>query len=449
MKSFPPSPKGHWLLGHAPAFKNDPLNLLLNSHKTLGDVFSLKFGPTKCYVLIHPDHVRHVLQTHAENYDTQFHAHNYLREVFGDGLLTSEGPSWKKQRQTAQNELHYNKIVKLAPPMIEAIEETLKRWDVFCKQEKIFNLHIEMNRLAIRVLDKTLFGVNLSEEEIDLIRLSMLNVSQSLLKRTRSFINLPLWIPSENNLRLNKFSRNLRDITQKILTTYQNGGGIKDGLIDHITKGDTLKNNDNLCHRKIIDQLLTFLVTGYATTAITMTWTFYLLNQHKDIEKKLQSEINSSLGQGLTNYEDLKKLRYLEQILKESLRLYTPVWRIIRRSIKKDQIGPYTIPSNSLIMVSPYVTHRHPQFWDNPEAFQPHRFDPSNKNNIYPSAYFPFGMGPRSCVGYHLATMEAQLAIAMIKRKFKLKFLSQNCIKPDPLLGLPPKQPIMVSLAKS
>ncbi len=446
MKKNPPGPLGHYLFGSLRDLQHDPLGLFMNSHKQWGDIVRFRFGPSYCYLLIHPEYIKQAFQDHSENYCKKTRGYKYLQLGVQDGIFTSEGEVWKKQRQLAQTAFRSEQVAKMIPKMAEAIQPIVHRWESLTKNQNTIDLHSEMSHLTLTIVDRTLFRMNW-QKEINTIADAMKFIDHFLAKRTRRLFNVPLCFPINENRSFLKNIKSLHGIAQDVIEKYRNTSGEEEGLITMIASGHGLNGQKSHREKSLREQILTFMVIGHETTAIALTWTFYLIAQHPHVEKKIHAELDTLPGDKTPSYEDLLKLKYTEQVLKESLRLFPPAWQLARSSIQEDEIGSYRIAPRTTVVISPYVTHRHPDFWGDPEVFRPERFDPSQEKNIHPFAYLPFGIGPRKCTGQHFALLESKLAISLLLSKFKLKLYPHCHVTANPLLSLPPRDPITMIIS--
>ena len=449
LKRTPPAPQGHWLLGNLYHLQNDPLGLLIRNQKEFGDIIRFRFGPRNCYFLAHPDYIKHIFQTKAENYSKQTRGHNYLKLLLGEGLITSEGKLWQHQRQSAQMELRSEQVNHMIPNMVEAIQNTTQKLESMAEQNTTIDVHLEMARLALRVVDKTLFKIGFEDQEIDTIIYAMDFLDQSLSKRTRRILNLPLSIPSPDNLTFKKNLNNIKNIIRTIVKKYKCQKMQHKGLINQIFNDTTPVNCPFNGDQRIENEIITFLLSSHVSTSIALSWTWYLLSQHPEVRSHLHQEIALILKNSITSVEDLTLLTYTEQIIYESLRLYPPIWLTIRHAVHKDEIGGYDIPAGATVMLSRYITHRHPKFCEEPDLFNPERFSSDKRKNIHPFSFFPFGGGPRRCIGSHFAMMELKLAIAMLASRFKFASLPQHSVQVHPLISLTPRRSLKMSLSRS
>jgi len=447
MKKIPPGPSGNILLGNYFDLNYDFLGTLFKAFKKYGNIVRLHIAWRSSYLISHPDFIKHVWMTNTHYYKNRIKTQKYVRGIFGDGLILSDGKSWKKQRPVVQAELHHKKIVGMIPDISQAIEESLNLLEESHRQNKNIDLYPAMVQLTMRVADRTLFGIGLNEE-IDTLRTSINFLSNVAVKRTTRIINTPLFFPLKEHIRYKKELKTTQRVMQDILTKYRNNGSEKKGLLSGIIANTSMPIGSPEDDRRIRFELLALLWSSYETTALALTWTWYLLSQHPEVEEKLHAELDSVLGNRTPTYEDLDKLSYTRQVFKESLRLYPPAWILQRKSINKDSIGGFDVPPNTVIFACPFIIHRHPDFWEEPDKFMPERFDDKYKDKIYPFAYIPFGGGPRSCTGFHLAMTEGQLAIAMIAQKYRLKLATEEKIEVKPEFVLYPKNPILMTISQ-
>ena len=434
-----PGPTGHDFLCILPGLVRDPLKCMLGLLGEYGDVVCVghrRFQPI--YLLSHPDHIKHVLQDNHLNYG-KGKLYNAMKRLLGEGLVTSEGETWHRQRRFSQPAFRHQHDEEFGRVMVDATAAMLERWPARADEGRAFDVREEMRNLTLDILLKSLFSTNLeshaeklcpalstAEEEISLV--SSLNPLHLQLKR----------LPTPANLR---FKRALRTIDK---FAYQ--------LIDERRRsshqyGDLLslwlaprENGEKLSDQLVRDAMITLVDSGYDSTAGAMTWTWYLLSRNPAVQRKLHAELSSVLGGSPARFEDLPKLPYTKMVVQETLRLYPSAWAIARVATKDDEIDGYFIPARSLIVISPYVAHRRPASWENPEGFDPERFSPERSNDRHRFSYFPFGGGPRLCLGSSFAMMEAQLVVATVAARWRLDLVPGPSIEPKPRISLRPEQ---------
>ena len=447
-----PGPRGLPFLGSVLPAWRDPLTLFLESRARYGDVVRFKFGPFQYYLVNDPNVVKHVLVDNPKAYRK---SRNYLglKVVLGEGLLTSEGDHWRRQRKLTQPAFHRDKLAGFANQMATATRDMLTRW----KSEgdaKSFCVHTEMMRLTFRIVGLTLFSADVDGEASDVGQ--ALNVAMHWANDyAESMIRIPPFIPTPANLRFKKAKKTLDDIVFRLIAE-RRAAAAKSGDFGSDLLGMLMAATEEpdasggapragMDDQQLRDEIITMILAGHETTANLLSWTFYLLSKHPDMERRLREEAQRVLGDREPVLEDVKGLELTRMVLEEALRLYPPAWVFERQAITADKLGDYAIEPGAIVGLCPYTLHRHPDHWENPEGFDPERFRPERAAARPRYAYLPFGGGPRTCVGNHFAMMEAQILLAMIVREQRLELVPSHRVELDPMITLRPKHGIMVT----
>jgi cytochrome P450 len=407
---------------------SDPLEFLMSLSKR-GDVVRYTTGYFPACLINHPDYIRHVFQTG-----------NYVRGallklVLGEGLLASEGPYWRSQRRLMQPSFQHERITQLGAMMTQITRGRLERWENHARARRPIDMEDEMTDLTLRIIGKTLFGIDWNDE-LDGLREAITLLVDDGGYFSRTLVGVPYQVDPSRNRRfanaLRALDQIVYDVIDKRSRSEERFDDLLSVLLSHADRGTGVRLND----RQVRDEFVTMLVAGHVTTANMLAWTWYLLSQHSLIERRLHEELESVLGGRLPSVQDLPKLQYARMILQETLRLYPPVWLVGRRALQADNIGPYHFSANATVVVSSYVTHRHPDYWEVPDQFIPERFLPERSAGRHPLAYFPFGGGHHTCIGNHLAMMEGQLVLATIAQRYRFRVVPGKAIAPEPLLTL-------------
>ncbi len=429
----PPGPRGHKLIGCLLDVRQDRLKFVEKATREFGDLVCFMMGPKRLYLLSHPDHIKHVLCNRPEN----FHKGLGLEEakpLLGQGLLTSEGDLWARQRRQLQTIFRGTQMDGYGGVMIDVIPALLARWRELEDLGRPVEVHQEMARFTLTILGKTMFGADL-EKVADEVAADLGLITSWAMTRMTAFIKIPWRLPTPRNWRaqraLRRLNRVVDDLLAGRLSTEQGGE-----WFTHLKSRSDASGDAKAGDQQIRDEVMTLLLAGYETTAATLTWTFYLLSQHAEVERRLHQEIDSVIGDRCPGIEDLPRLVYTRMIIEEVLRLYPPVWLIPRRALAEDCIGGYTIPAGSDVLLSIYSMHRHPEFWSNPDQFDPNRFSTDQKAQQVPQSYMPFGAGPRVCLGSRFGMMEAILVLTMITQKYRLELSYNRRIEPVTTLTL-------------
>ncbi|HEX9680544.1 MAG TPA: cytochrome P450 [Anaerolineales bacterium] len=438
LRQMPPGPAGHPLLGSLPEFRRGPLQLYLNAARRFGDVVSIRFGPTRTYFFHHPAHVRHILQDHARNYGRNVFTNAVLSLLAPDSLITLDGESWLARRRLAQPAFHRKRIGALAQGMSESALALAARWREPAHEGRPLDMAHEMMRLTLHIAGKTLFGVNVSGEA-NAIGRAVTEGVQYFAYRSRTVFPLPLWMPTPRNRRFRAAGRLLDQVVGEIIRQHRSRGEYGEDLLSLLMQAVDDETGAHLGDRELRDEVRSMMGAGHETTANLLTWAFYLLSQHPDAEARMHHELDEALAGRPPGFDDLAALPYTRRVLDETLRLYPPAWAMARTSIEADEVGGYAIPARAGITLSAYVTHRRPDFWPEPERFDPDRFTPEQAHARPAFAYFPFGGGPRQCIGNVFALTEAVLVLATLAQRFSLRLVPGHPVSPEPLMTLRPR----------
>jgi cytochrome P450 len=419
-KRLPPGPRGYPLVGMVPKLVQDPLKSFSDAAQQYGDVVKMDIGPTNIFLLRHPDHVHQVLREKSANYVRGGGAWETLGLLFGNGLAVSEGEFWKRQRRLMQPQFHQKRLARTVPAMRSTIERELALWQDRADGAQRLDLVDEMKHLTMSVFLTAMFGTDITPEDA---KLAGESISQSLsyVQARMLFHWLPSWMPLPGARKFHRAMRSLDRIVRGMIASHGDGSGADDLLSLLMTARS--EDGEVMSHDQVRDEIFTFFIAGYETTATAMMWTFYLLCQHPEVERRLRAEVNEVLGGRDPSYEDVAKLRYTSLVIHEAMRIYPPVWIIMRQSLEDDKIGKYFLPAGSLLVVLPHIVHRHPDFWSDPEVFKPERFAEMPVAQRHRRAYMPFGLGPHQCIGNHFALIEATLILAMAAQRYKMKLV--------------------------
>lgn len=427
MPETAPGPQGDPLLGNLRAFRRDVLGLMLESTRQYGDVVRFRIGPLVVHLVNHPDHVAHVLQTHAANYDKNTRSSAKIRAIAGESLLTSNGPAWQRQRRLIQPAFHRQRIAAFATDMTRLTAAMLQHW----QPGQPLDVSSEMMRLTYTIVGKTLLGAEVGPDSAA-VEQAMDTMLTHTFNRWGRILDLPDGFPSPGNRRFRRALGTVDNIVYRIIAEHRRGGGDPHDLLSMLLEVRDEQTGATLGDQELRNQAITFLLAGHETTANALSWTFYLLSQHPEVERQLRVELAAVLGGRTPTVDDLARLPYTTMVIEESMRLYPPIWAMERRAIADDVIGGFRIPAGSSVIVSPYVLHRQPQFWPEPDTFDPTRFRAGRPR----VAYIPFGGGPRYCIGNEFAMMEARLIVPMVLQAFQLTLGPGHRVEPQPGITL-------------
>ena len=435
----PPGPKGRFLLGSAIEIARDWLGFYKGCAEEYGDVVCVHLAHVPVYMIVHPRDIETVLVTNAANF-TKSADYRALARVLGRGLLTSEGDFWKRQRSLIQPAFHRQNILGYSAVMTQAAGRMLDSWPE--KGER--NIHDDLMRVTLDIVSQCLFGAEVAAVAEQVGRAMevvterfMVNASLAMLFR----FEIPVFFAPREWRAIRK----LNEIIGSIIRKRRSSGQPREDLLDMLLRVRDADGNP-MSDAQLRDEVMTLFLAGHETTAIALSWACYLVAQNPHIEAKLAEELQAVLGGRVPAPEDLPRLRYTEMVIKEAMRLYPAVWGIGRRAIEECELGGYRVPAGSNVFILQWRTQRDPRFFPDPDRFDPERWreDPVRSGKIPRFAYFPFGGGPRVCVGASFAMMEVTLLLAMMQQRFHLEIVPGHPIEIFASVTLRPKYGIRV-----
>ncbi|MDG3004649.1 cytochrome P450 [Paludisphaera mucosa] len=425
--------------------RTDPLGFLLDGRRRFGDVFRFQVGPFVIHLLAHPDHVKRVLVDEQANYERGW-AYNIPRLAAGEGLVTTDGPAWRRLRRMIQPAFHRQKIEAMAVAMTDATEVLRRRWRARPSGEGPLDVAAEFIDLTLRIVGRTLLGVDLGGAA-DRIGPAIATAMEYVQYRIDNMLAPPLVFPTRRNLRFRRAMGRLDALVFEIIAGRRREPcRDADDLLARLLAARDEETGEGLTDREIRDQLLTFIVAGHETTAAALAWTFHLLGRNPEAAGRLHAEVADVLQGRTPAAADLPRLGYARRVVEESLRIYPTVFGVLRSAGRADAIGGCRIPARSQVLLSPYVTQRHPDFWPDPEAFDPDRFLPERAAARPRFAWFPFLGGPHQCIGQEFAMMEAVLVVAMIAQEFRLHPAPGVAVEPKAVLSLRPRDGLPMTI---
>jgi cytochrome P450 len=442
-----PGPRGHLLLGSARDIQRDPLRFGLAMTQQYGDIVRIRLLLWPAYLVNHPDGVKHVLQENQQNYNKDLYPYQIFKPLLGRGLVTNDGKSWLHQRRLMQPAFHRKRLAAFGSLMTDATVMMLDQWQDFAERAQQLDIAAEMLRLTLRIVGQALFNIDLSDET-RIVGQALITVNKLL----SDYIYAPfppLNVPTSRNRLIQTAFRTLDQVVQGIINQRRQQNMDTDDLLSMLLSVRDEETGQRMNDQQVRDEVMTLLIAGYETVSTALVWTWYLLSQYPEMEHRLHSELDIVLRGDLPTVEHLVELPYTRMVIEEALRLYPPAWIFGRKAIADDKIGGYSIPANSMIVLSPYITHRHPALWEHPEVFDPERFTPERSAGRPPFAYFPFGGGPRMCIGNNFALMEMQLILATIAQRYKLRLVPGHTVEPEALLSLRPRYGLPMMLGRT
>ncbi|WP_433550357.1 cytochrome P450 [Micromonospora zamorensis] len=411
----------------------DRLGLLSDAADKYGDVVRFSMGPKTLYFFNHPDHARHVLTDNAANYHKGLGLAEARRRILGDGLLTSEGETWRAQRRVISPAFRRERIAGFAGVVADAGTQLTQRLE--SQAGNVVDLAEEMTALTMDVLGRTLLDADLSP--LSFLGPAFEAAQEQAMFEMVTLGALPLWMPLPRHRRFRAAKRQIEDAVRTLVESRRHDTGT-DGsdLMSVLLRVSESEQDADARWRGLRDQIVTMLLAGHETTASTLSWAWYLLSRHPEAAERLRAEAIAVLDDRTPKYTDLVNLPYTTMVIQETMRLYPAVWGLPRVALTADEIGGYPVPAGADIMISPYTLHRHRDFWNEPDQFRPERFAADAPPVAHRYAYIPFGAGPRVCVGSHLGMLEATLIAAMVARRFRFEFAGPADPVPEAMLSL-------------
>lgn len=410
-----PGPTGQTMLGSFGAIRKNPLAYLDTIWRSYGDVVQFPVPKPPSYLVNDPEGVRSVLVANARNYGKSTIQYSALSLVTGEGLLSADTAEWKRQRPMVQPAFHRETLTSIVAHVAAAAERIIDDWNAL-PEGSVIDIDGTIMNAALEVVGHALFGSDLSADA-DVLTNATLDALDVVIARARVPISPPAWVPTPGNRKLSNSVAALDGAVHSML----DARGIREmpqDMLDLLITGRDDEGN-SLTETEIRDQIVTFIVAGHETVASALTWTFALLAENPEVMRALQAEADAVLGGKAAQFADYQRLPYARAVIDETLRLYPPAWLITRNSLGDDVLGGYEVPNGSLIIMSPWLLHRHPEVWVNPDRFDPQRFIDGAVDR---SAFIPFGAGPRQCIGRDFAYVEAVLLLSSLVAHFDLEY---------------------------
>lgn len=437
-KKFPAGPSEvfkRWSFG---PLNNNPLEYFTSIAGEYGDIAGLRILNFKTIFINHPDLIEEVLVTNARLY-SKGRVLRANRHVFGEGLLTSEGDFWLRQRRLTQPAFHRARIASYAATMVEYTQRMLNNW----RGGEERDVHREMLRLTLQIVGKTLFDADVERDAQEVGKsLELLLEIGANFRRT---IFVPHWLPTPANLRVKREVAQIEKILYRIIGERRASGRDAGDLLSMLLAAQD-EDGSRMTDKQLRDETITLFLAGHETTASTLSWTWWLLAQNPAAEAKLHQELDDVLGDRPPTLDDLSKLVYAGHVITESLRLYPAAWGLARLAVEDHEIAGYPVTKGMGVTMAQWVVHRDQRWYDRPAEFRPERWENDLLKRLPRFAYFPFGGGPRQCIGNTFALMEATLILATIARKFRLRLVPNHPVVPLASITLRPRHGVRVKL---
>jgi cytochrome P450 len=438
---LPAGPKGHFLVGSLPEFRRDLLGFFVACAREFGDVVPIRVADRKLVLLNHPDLIEEVLTARARQ-TTKTALLQMLRPVLGDGLLLSEGDTWLRQRRLMQPAFHRQRIAAYGDVMAGYADRGMAGW----KDGETRDVHADMMAITQAIVAKTLFDADVSDTAWD-VGQAVLVLMEDFSKRRLSLVRLPRFIPTPARRRSRRAVARLDEIVYGIIAARRASGEDRGDLLSLLLAAQDADDGSRMNDRQVRDEIMTLFLAGHETTAVALSWTWYLLAQHPAAEAALLDELRGVLGGRLPTVADLPRLRYAEMVMTETMRLYPPVFTLTRRVAEPIEVGGHRIEPEISLVMSQWVVHRDARWFDAPEAFRPERWENDLAKRLPRYAYFPFGGGPRLCIGNTFALMEATLLLATIAQRFRFTLAPDARVTPMLSVTMRPADGVRMQLS--
>jgi cytochrome P450 len=436
-----PGPRGHWLLGCLPELRRDILGFFEATKRQYGDVAYFRLGSRRSMLLSHPADIEQVLVTENRHFIKNFALSFFLQPLLGNGLLLNEGQSWLKQRRLIQPAFSRQRIESYATHMVDMTERMLARWQTGQQRD----ISMDMFELTMAIAGKTLLDVDVGSRYAEVAQL-LEKVMYGFLERMASPIPIPFWVPTPVHLRLKRAIHRLNGILLEMIDERRRAGAHGGDFLSLLISARDEDDGSAMTDSQLRDEVMTMFLAGHETTANALTWTLFLLGQHPEIQEQLHDEAAGLLGGRRATAADAARLPLCERVIREGMRLYPPAFVVGRRPREDIVVGGHRLPKETNVLMSQWIVHRDERWYSRPTEFDPSRWEGDWQSRMPKYAYFPFGGGPRICIGNSFAMQEAVLVLATIVERFQLQPITQPPVALQPAVTLRPAQPILMQL---
>ena len=435
-------PKGGYFSGSTAQFRRDQLGFYAACARDYGDVVATRMGPYRVLLIYHPDAIEELLVARNRDF-IKSPGVRLLRPLLGDGLLLSENETWLRQRRLIQPAFHRQRVAGYGDVMTRLAERHVGGW----KPGDTIDVHAEMMALTQAIVAKTLFDADVSGDAHDAIQAAKV-LAEDFGARLKSFRLIPYWLPTPRNIRSRRAVRRLDAVVHRIIAERQRSQEDRGDLLSMLVHAQDADDGTRMTAQQLRDEVMTIFMAGHETTAVALSWTWYLLAQHPEADRGLAAELREVLADRRATVGDLPRLKYVERVVTEAMRLYPPAYGLGRQAVRATEVAGQAIGAGDIVIVPTWVVHRDPRWFDEPEAFRPERWEGDLAQRLPRYAYFPFGGGPRQCIGNGFAMMEAILVVAVIAQRFRLSLVPGQRISPAPYVTVRPEPGIRLRLAR-
>ena len=438
MADIPPGPTGEPVLGSGRRYADDPFAFISALEESYGDISRFEMGPIPTYMVTDPDAIERILVSDADGFRKPAFQGDALGELLGEGLLLSEGETWERQRDLAQPAFSMRRLLGLSDRITDHATAMTDGWGA----GETIDVETEMARVTLRVILDLMMGVELPEDRIDTVQSQLEPLGRRFEPDPLRYA-IPDWVPMPGDAEYEAAIGTLDDVLDGIIERRRGTDGdpsADDGPMDFLSVLLRAQGRGEQSAQQLRDEMMTMLLAGHDTTALTLTYTLFLLSEHTEVRERVEREVDEQLDGSEPTAADVREFEYLEWVINEAMRLYPPVFALFRTPEEPVELCGYTVPEDGSVMLPQWGVHRSARYWDDPEAFDPERFSPDRQEDRPRFAFFPFGGGPRHCIGKHLAMLEAQLILATMISEYRLEFEGETPLDLSPSLTMHPRQ---------
>lgn len=443
-KPLIPGPRGSFLLGSVPEFRRDQLGFVQRMRRDYGPVVRYRLGSLPFIQVNHPDGVQRILQENNQNYIKGDYWYP-IRMVGGDGLFASEGAHWLRQRRLMQPAFHRQRIAGFAEVMTGQTERMLARWEQAASLGTPLDISQEFTHLTMRIITEAMFSSQV-EADTQAVSRAITTLLEDINFRFQAPFYPRLGFPTPRNLRARAALRVVDEVIYRIIARRRQSGEAVDDLLGMLMEARDEETGEAMSDKHLRDEVITIFVAGHETTAVLLTWLFHILAKDPEWEQRLSDEVSQSLQGRLPAFADLGSFPILRMAIDETLRLFPPAWLSSRQCLEDDELCGFPIRAGEVAGFSSYVIHRLPEYWPDPERFDPLRFTAENTAGRPRFAYIPFGGGPHQCIGNNFALVEAQLIFAMLVQRVRLQAVVERPVVIHPTVTLRPKDGVWMRI---
>jgi cytochrome P450 len=407
-------PNERGLLGSLGDFNRDQLAFYTRCAREFGDVVPIRLGPSRGFLIFHPDAIEELLVVHSRDL-IKSRGVRLLRGILGDGLVVAEGDLWLRQRRLMQPAFHRHRVAAYGEIMPAHAARQVADW----REDTVVDMHAEMMAVTRAIVARALFDADVSEDA-RVVGDALEIVAESFGKRLgslRAFV--PLWLPTRQNLRLRRAIRGLDRVVYRMIDDRRRSPGARGDLLSILLDAHDADDGSRMTDRQVRDEVMTLFLAGHETTAVALSWTWYLLSEYPAADARLADELRAVLGGRAPTVADLPALRYAEMVVTESMRLYPPAYAMGRQAARPIEVAGHPVPAGNFLIIGTWAVHRDARWFDEPGTFRPERWADDSARRLPRFAYLPFGGGARQCIGNGFAMMEAVLILATIAQRFR------------------------------